>query len=583
MDQLRQNLSDVIDKHNQNQDRSIKVIKSEVDKLMRYRSHVDNRSDLKVHLRNYAGLIFQILNHYKVTAEYGKDIGFTSVVSSLRLLEESKENLGKLRATMTGLFGKDKPFDNAVKNNLVSLHTGVKTNVNSPLLSMSEKSKKQIKSFATKASWIEVDEKYHLILKKSEVGNFGVDVAKFFTVISSNVRNINDVVVSEFKIVRDAEVGAAMVEQKFEMILALCIAVLGTIAMIIFSYLTVSKINSSLSGLIKSLYKGATIVLEESGNLSGNSLKLSEFATKNSSAIQETAASVEEISSMVKNSVGEAEKSKQISDEANVTSTEINQKMDELLSSMQSIIQSNQEIENLVKIFEEISDKTKVIDDIVFQTNILSFNASVEAERAGELGRGFGVVAREVSNLAQLSGKAATEISAIVKESTKSAERVAVENKEKVLHGNELLSEVSEFMGKITKNLTNIEKSSEQILVSSSDQSEGIGQINKAISELDLTTQKNVMLAEKTSLSSQKLGTQATVLETAVEDLVLLVEGQNKKGSSVSRAEGVEPVNKANVLSFDRAEEFDHDEAPLKTAAGGEDMALDNSGGWDKM
>ena len=73
-------------------------------------------------------------------------------------------------------------------------------------------------------------------------------------------------------------------------------------------------------------------------------------------------------------------------------------------------------------IIQEIEDKTKAIDEIVFQTKLLSFNASVEAERAGEHGRGFSVVAQEVGNLAQLSGKSAAEINEILKRKYKSGE-----------------------------------------------------------------------------------------------------------------------------------------------------------------
>ncbi|NCQ16281.1 chemotaxis protein, partial [Candidatus Falkowbacteria bacterium] len=84
------------------------------------------------------------------------------------------------------------------------------------------------------------------------------------------------------------------------------------------------------------------------------------------------------------------------------------EKTTELIGSMDRISESNQDIASLVFAIEEIAEKTKIIDDIVFQTKILSFNASVEAERAGEFGRGFSVVAQEVSNLAKMSGRAST-------------------------------------------------------------------------------------------------------------------------------------------------------------------------------
>jgi methyl-accepting chemotaxis protein len=78
---------------------------------------------------------------------------------------------------------------------------------------------------------------------------------------------------------------------------------------------------------------------------------------------------------------------------------------------MNQINYSNEQMSEIVKVIQEIETKTKVINDIVFQTKLLSFNASVEAARAGEQGKGFAVVAEEVGNLAQMSGNAAKEIS----------------------------------------------------------------------------------------------------------------------------------------------------------------------------
>jgi methyl-accepting chemotaxis protein len=87
---------------------------------------------------------------------------------------------------------------------------------------------------------------------------------------------------------------------------------------------------------------------------------------------------------------------------------------------------SNDEISSIVKVIAEIGDKTKVINDIVFQTKLLSFNASVEAARAGEQGKGFAVVAEEVGNLATMSGKAAEEISSMLGDSMGKVELIVM-------------------------------------------------------------------------------------------------------------------------------------------------------------
>lgn len=77
---------------------------------------------------------------------------------------------------------------------------------------------------------------------------------------------------------------------------------------------------------------------------------------------------------------------------------------------------SNKKITEITKVISEVAAKTQVINEIVFKTKLLSFNASVEAARAGDQGRGFSVVAEEVGNLAKMSGDAAKEISNITEE-----------------------------------------------------------------------------------------------------------------------------------------------------------------------
>ena len=123
---------------------------------------------------------------------------------------------------------------------------------------------------------------------------------------------------------------------------------------------------------------------------------------------------------MVNKSVDNANSSTEKANLSHEIATEGRESVNQMRLSMQDIEnsinhmshqvgESNEQIENIVKIIGEISNKTAIINDIVFQTKLLSFNASVEAARAGEHGKGFAVVAEEVGNLAQMSGTAAKE------------------------------------------------------------------------------------------------------------------------------------------------------------------------------
>ncbi|WP_235956135.1 CHASE3 domain-containing protein [Grimontia sedimenti] len=193
----------------------------------------------------------------------------------------------------------------------------------------------------------------------------------------------------------------------------------------VFSSKELEELSESFNDVVKRMNTGASNVAMIAGNIEDVSQNLSQITNRQASSVEETSASAEEISSMVQNNVQSAEHSRDLSQE-------VGERMTDLDEAMCQISESNHKISELVKIIAEIGAKTEIIDEIVFQTKLLSFNASVEAERAGEHGRGFAVVAQEVGNLAQMSGKAATDISAIVKQSINEAETIAKENTSRV-------------------------------------------------------------------------------------------------------------------------------------------------------
>ena len=121
------------------------------------------------------------------------------------------------------------------------------------------------------------------------------------------------------------------------------------------------------------------------------------------------------------------ETGKSIIDEMNAIVQDIHSGNEEMVKQVNN---SNEEVEKIISIIKTIGDRTKVINDIVFQTKLLSFNASVEAARAGEMGKGFSVVAEEVGNLAKMSGDAAQEISAILDDSITTVHSIIERTKE---------------------------------------------------------------------------------------------------------------------------------------------------------
>ncbi len=287
--------------------------------------------------------------------------------------------------------------------------------------------------------------------------------------------------------------------------------------------------------------------------LSSSGTVLSSSVSAQASSLQQSSASLEELTGMVNNNLSNAKESSEYAETVTTSSQRGNEAMNELVKSMQGITESNENIQKLSSILSEIATKTQVIDEIVFQTKLLSFNASVEAERAGEHGRGFAVVAQEVGNLAQMSGKAASEISSIIKESIASAQTITEENKERVDEGSKFVTETGIILQDIYEKSKVVSDFAKKILGASNEQATGIEEINRAVSELDSTTQKNSQIADNTKDSSVHIKTEAEGLAMIVDELNSVVLGKrlhpettiNITSSGIEDEEIVAPVIRA--------------------------------------
>src|SRR5690606_6621798 len=155
---------------------------------------------------------------------------------------------------------------------------------------------------------------------------------------------------------------------------------------------------------------------------------------------------------------------------------------------------------------KKINDIIGVIDGIAFQTNILALNAAVEAARAGEQGRGFAVVAGEVRNLAQRSAEAAKEIKGLIGTSV-----------DKVEAGSRLVAEAGQTMSEIVGSVQRVSDIIGEITAASGEQSDGIGQVNVAVNQLDQMTQQNAALVEESAAAAESLKDQARQLAQVVQ------------------------------------------------------------------
>ncbi|MFW7380823.1 MAG: methyl-accepting chemotaxis protein [Oligoflexus sp.] len=289
------------------------------------------------------------------------------------------------------------------------------------------------------------------------------------------------------------------------------------------------NLSRRITKIINSLRESSSEVANASLQLSSSAQQLSNMSTEQAGSIEETSSSLEEISGMIDNNLINTKETVELMKIVCGTSKEGNQLMEVVEDSMEKIHKSNDQIKDLVKIIANIGEKTQVMDEIVFQTKLLSFNASVEAERAGEHGRGFAVVAQEVGNLAAMSGKAAQEIAQIVKHSIKEAEQITESNKSLVDKGVEYVKETATKLRDILSSSEDVAARAQEVLTASQEQSGGVKQINTAISQLDKATQENAASAEEAASTSEELSSQTETLAAVVRDLTLAIRGSSNE------------------------------------------------------
>jgi len=249
----------------------------------------------------------------------------------------------------------------------------------------------------------------------------------------------------------------------------------------------------------------SVVEVSESANMvSSSSQTLAEGASQQAASLQESSASLNELSSMTKRNADNAGQARIMSAEAKKIVENVNQHMLNMGSAINEVMKSSEETGKIIR----------TIDEIAFQTNLLALNAAVEAARAGEAGAGFAVVADEVRNLAMRSAEAAKNTSSLIENTINNVKR-----------GHELTQITQEAFKENIEISSKISLLIDEIAAASNDQAEGIGQINKAITEMDKVTQVTAANAEESASASQEMTAQAMQLKGLARDLTVLVTG----------------------------------------------------------
>ena len=335
-------------------------------------------------------------------------------------------------------------------------------------------------------------------------------------------------------------------------------SILGFILAVGFGTLVARSISHELQSLADNLSKSSGEVTIAAQQVSSNGNSLSSAATEQAAALQETVSAIEEISSMIAKNSENASQSKKSAASSLLVAQQGKELVEALIEEVQEIQKStiemmntveqgNQEITKIVNVINEIESKTRVINDIVFQTKLLSFNASVEAARAGEAGKGFAVVAEEVGNLAAMSGKSAKEISdllsnsvgiveKIIKSTHERVENQARESKARVAHGIEIGRRCGESLIQILENAQKVDFMVTEIASASQEQSTGVSEVSRAMHQMDQVTQQNASVSNSSASAAEQLSVEAVKMKSLVDRLYTTIRGSNQSALESSLA-----------------------------------------------
>jgi methyl-accepting chemotaxis protein len=273
-----------------------------------------------------------------------------------------------------------------------------------------------------------------------------------------------------------------------------------------------------LREIVNGIHQGSTQIVSGSLQVSTSAQTISEGANKQAASTEEVASSIEEVITAINQNAENAQQAKIIAKKAET-----------------GIIESQKASLTTIEAMKKITEKTSIITEIAKQTNILAINAAIEAARAGALGKGFGIVAAEVRNLAESSNNAAADIVELAEESLRMSESSGL-----------ILTSIVPDVQKTTQLV-------EEIASASLEQNSGVKQISKAIEQLNSVTIQNSVTSEELASSSEELVAQSESLKQAISfftvDAIKLEDKPLPDKIKIIPSQKVEPTMKETFIT----------------------------------
>ena len=300
------------------------------------------------------------------------------------------------------------------------------------------------------------------------------------------------------------------------------------LAGIIIAFFLAGSVSRTLSRAVGGLSKISDMLTLAANQVAHSSQDLAQTSSEQAASLEEVSSSMEEISSVTKNNADNAHQTDQMTKHSSETIAQATFSMESLRKAMEEITSASDETAKIIQ----------TIDGIAFQTNLLALNAAVEAARAGEAGAGFAVVADEVRSLAMRAAEAARDTSKLIEG-----------NLEHIRQGSGLVQSTDQAFAQVADSSDKVGALVAKIASASSEQSQGIEQVNQTLASMDRVVQSNAASAQESAAASEELRSQVETMRGLVRELSGFVGGINGIERETKKAAPTSVPGAAKLLS----------------------------------
>ncbi len=340
--------------------------------------------------------------------------------------------------------------------------------------------------------------------REEAIEYYGNEFQKNLEVILMNLTSINKIL--EEKSISLKEEIIKNVSQII--LLVIVLSLLSFVITLIFGYLFSDRLSKSLSSISSTVFSSSLELAKSGKEISNGSQNLASISSELASSIEEITSSMEELQSIIESNSKNINQSGDMTEQIKKKSEEANAQTEDLKKAMEVIVNHSKKIIKIIKI----------IEDIAFQTNILSLNAAVESARAGEAGKGFAVVAEQIKQLASKSSNSIKETSDLIEDIVKSVN----EGMNQVNLTKENAEVIQDLANKIYVFLS-------EVSIALKEQTKGATQITTAISQINTQVQNIASISEENASINQEMYEKTSNLEKMVKFLNEIIFGKKNQ------------------------------------------------------